>query len=121
MAVYQQRYTCVSLQISPVYLLVTHLQIDISLHTGYTDLRYGAFVSQHKVQKFLSQLSAQGLSTSKLRLAEFYFSIWLNQYPYLVSNPLLSNGRDGFRDIDTVNNRPLVEHYMVSTLWHLGW
>ena len=89
----------------------------ISLHTGYTDLRYGAFISQNKVQKFLSQLSTQGLSTSKLRLAEFYFSIWLNQYPYIVSNPLLSSGRDGFRDIDTVNNRPLVEYYVVSTLY----
>ncbi|KAG1091974.1 hypothetical protein G6F42_019308 [Rhizopus arrhizus] len=89
---------------------------DISLHTGYTDLRYGAFVSQHKVQKFLSQLSTQGLSTSKLRLAEFYFSIWLNQYPYIVSNPLLSSGRDGFRDIDTVNNRPLVEYYVYDAV-----
>lgn len=98
-------------------ILTRHLQIDISLHTGYTDLRYGAFVSQHKVQKFLSQLSTQGLSTSKLRLAEFYFSIWLNQYPYIVSNPLLSSGRDGFRGIDTVNNRPLVEYYVVSTLY----
>ncbi|KAL9559510.1 hypothetical protein PS6_000722 [Mucor atramentarius] len=89
---------------------------DISLHTGYTDLRYGAFVSQHKVQKFLSQLSTQGLSTSKLRLAEFYFSVWLNQYPYIVSNPLLSSGRDGFRGIDTVNNRPLVEYYVYDAV-----
>ncbi|KAK4514650.1 uncharacterized protein ATC70_002251 [Mucor velutinosus] len=89
---------------------------DMSLHTGYTDLRYGAFVSQQKVQKFLSQLSAQGLSTSKLRRAELYFSIWLNQYPYLVSNPLLSSGRDGFRDIGSVNNRPLVEYYMYDAV-----
>ncbi|CEP14138.1 hypothetical protein [Parasitella parasitica] len=89
---------------------------EISLHTGYTDLRYGAFISQQKVQNFLSQSSMQGLSASKLRLAEFYFSIWLNQYPYLVSNPLLSSGRDGFKNVDTVNNRALVEQCMYDAV-----
>jgi hypothetical protein len=87
---------------------------DISIHTGYADLRYGAFVSRQKVQTFLSQLSAQGLDVTKLKLAEIYFSIWLNQYPYLVSNPLLSSGRDSFRHVDTVNNRLSVEHYLVG-------
>lgn len=69
---------------------------------------------RQKVQTFLSQLSSQGLNASNLKYAEVYFSIWLNQYPYLVSNPLLSSGRDRFKGIDTVNNRELVEYYMVK-------
>jgi hypothetical protein len=98
--------------ISNVY---THIpSIDVFIHTGYADFRYGAFVSRQKVQTFLSQLGAQGLDATKLKLAEIYFSIWLNQYPYLISNPLLSSGRDSFRHTDTVNNRLSVEHYLVS-------
>lgn len=88
--------------------------IEISLHTGYADLRYGAFVLREKVQTFLSQLSSQGLEAYKLKHADIYFSIWLNQYPYMISNPLLSNGRDRFKDVDTVNNRELIEYFMVS-------
>lgn len=91
-----------------------HFCVDISIHTGYADLHYGAFASREKVQTFLSQLSAQGLDSTKLKSAEIYFSIWLNQYPYLVSNPLMSSGRDSFKHIDTVNNRLSVEHYLVS-------
>lgn len=32
----------------------------------------------------------------------------------MVSNPLLSFGRDRFKGIDTVNNRELIEYYMVK-------
>ncbi|KAI9485682.1 MAG: hypothetical protein EXX96DRAFT_471632, partial [Benjaminiella poitrasii] len=79
---------------------------DISLHAGYADLRYGGFIPQSKVQNFLIQLNNsteqkiffQSLST---RSMEVYFSIWLNQYPYLIFNPLLSLGRDSFKNIDT--------------------
>ncbi|KAI8639872.1 hypothetical protein BD408DRAFT_349108 [Parasitella parasitica] len=87
---------------------------EISVHTGYADLRYGAFISQHKAQNFLSQLSIQGLSASKLGLAEFYFSIWLNQYPYLVSNPLLSSGRDGFKNTDTYDAISILENSLTN-------
>jgi hypothetical protein len=89
---------------------------NIQLHTGYADTRYGAFISRQKVQKFLSQTSTQELDMTKLQqqAIDVYFSIWLNQYPYLISNPLLSNGRDRFKNVDTVNNRELVEYYMVS-------
>jgi hypothetical protein len=87
---------------------------ELSLHTGYADLRYGAFISRKKVQTFLSQLSSQGLEAYKLQHADIYFSIWLNQYPYMISNPLLSNGRDRFKDMDIVNNRELTEYFMVS-------
>lgn len=71
---------------------------------------------RQKVQTFLSQLSTQGLNPTKLNYADIYFCIWLNQYPYLVSNPLLSFGRERFKDIDSVNNRKLIEYYMVITL-----
>ena len=87
---------------------------DISLHTGYTDLRYGAFVLREKAQNFLDQTSLQGFDASKFQNAGVYFSIWLNQYPYIVYNPLLSNGREKFRDADTVNNREDIEYHMVS-------
>lgn len=87
-----------------------------SIHTGFADLRYGAFIAKQKVQNFLSQLSSQGLGASKLKHADVYFSIWLNQYPYIVSNPLLSNGRDKFKDLDSVNNRNMIEYYMYDAL-----
>ncbi|KAI8095628.1 hypothetical protein BDF21DRAFT_406362 [Thamnidium elegans] len=89
---------------------------DNSLHTGYADLRYGAFVPRQKVQTFLSQLSTQGLNPNKLNYADIYFCIWFNQYPYLVSNPLLSFGRERFKEIDSVNNRKLIEYYMYDAL-----
>ncbi|KAI8051414.1 uncharacterized protein B0P05DRAFT_562657, partial [Gilbertella persicaria] len=89
----------------------------ISLHTGYADMRYGAFVSRQKVQAFLSQMSVHGLEgESKFRFIEIYFSIWLNQYPYLISNPLLSFGRDSFKHLDSVNNRKFVQYHMYHAL-----
>ncbi|KAI7903316.1 uncharacterized protein BX663DRAFT_530956 [Cokeromyces recurvatus] len=66
---------------------------DINLHTGYADFRYGAFVPRWKVQNFLTQLGKSGLTKENLRQAEHYFAIWMNQYPWLLSNPpLLANG-----------------------------
>lgn len=92
------------------------LLIAISLHTGYADLRYGAFIPQYKVQKFLSQLSAQGLDEWKLKFADIYFSIWLNQYPYMIFNSLLSSSREKFKHTDTVNNRALTQHVIFDAL-----
>ncbi|KAG0747486.1 hypothetical protein G6F62_002648 [Rhizopus arrhizus] len=66
---------------------------DIRLHTGYADFRYGAFVPRWKVQTFLTQLGKSGLLKENMREAEHYFSIWMNQYPWLLSNPPhLANG-----------------------------
>ncbi|KAI9016473.1 hypothetical protein CLU79DRAFT_312832 [Phycomyces nitens] len=60
-----------------------------SLHTGYADLRYGAFIPRHKAQAFLTQLAEQGITTAKLRQADMYFSLWTNQYPWVLSNSLV--------------------------------
>lgn len=60
---------------------------DIRLHTGYADFRYGAFVPRWKVQTFLTQLGKSSLDKSSIRQAEHYFAIWMNQYPWLLSNP----------------------------------
>ncbi|KAG1227378.1 hypothetical protein G6F68_008322 [Rhizopus microsporus] len=60
---------------------------DIRLHTGYADLRFGAFVPRWKVQAFLTQLGKSGLVKENIREAEHYFAIWMNQYPWLLSNP----------------------------------
>jgi hypothetical protein len=60
---------------------------DLKLHTGYADLRYGAFVPRWKVQNFLTQLGKSGLTKDSIRQAEHYFAIWMNQYPWLLSNP----------------------------------
>lgn len=61
--------------------------LDIRLHTGYADLRFGAFVPRWKVQAFLTQLGKSGLVKENIREAEHYFAIWMNQYPWLLSNP----------------------------------
>lgn len=60
---------------------------DLKLHTGYADFRFGAFVPRWKVQNFLTQLGKSGLTKDSIRQAEHYFSIWMNQYPWLLSNP----------------------------------
>jgi hypothetical protein len=59
----------------------------LKLHTGYADFRYGAFVPRWKVQNFLTQLGKSGLNKDSIRQAEHYFAIWMNQYPWLLSNP----------------------------------
>ena len=61
--------------------------LDIRLHTGYADLRFGAFVPRWKVQAFLTQLGKSGLVKENIHDAEHYFAIWMNQYPWLLSNP----------------------------------
>lgn len=44
-------------------------------------------MSRWKVQNFLTQLGKSGLSKDSIRQAEHYFAIWMNQYPWLLSNP----------------------------------
>lgn len=64
-----------------------NLFLDLKLHTGYADFRYGAFVPRWKVQSFLTQLGKSGLSKDSIRQADHYFAIWMNQFPWLLSNP----------------------------------
>ncbi|KAI9281177.1 hypothetical protein BY458DRAFT_531645 [Sporodiniella umbellata] len=67
---------------------------------GYADLRYGAFVDRWKVQTFLTQLGKSSLNKENIREAEHYFPIWMNQYPWLLSNPPhRSNGYDAIRHL----------------------
>lgn len=35
----------------------------------------------------MTQLGKSGLSKDGIRQAEHYFAIWMNQYPWLLSNP----------------------------------
>ncbi|CAO3628325.1 unnamed protein product [Mucor hiemalis] len=73
---------------------------EIKLHTGYADFRYGAFVPRWKVQNFLTQLGKSGLSKDSIRQAEHYFAIWMNQYPWLLSNPPHKSNGIKATDID---------------------
>lgn len=58
------------------------------MHSAFTWLGCGAFAPRWKVQNFLAQLGSAGLGKDRLRLADMYFSIWTNQYPWQLSNPL---------------------------------
>ena len=64
------------------------VKIDKNLHTGFTWFGCGSFVPRAKVQRFLDQLGSISLPKERLRLSDMYFSIWTNQYPYQLSNPL---------------------------------
>nr|CAG8494478.1 6977_t:CDS:2 [Entrophospora candida] len=61
---------------------------DKNLHTGFTWFGCGSFVPRAKVQRFLGQLGSISLAKERLKLSDMYFSIWTNQYPYQLSNPL---------------------------------
>ncbi|RUP44738.1 hypothetical protein BC936DRAFT_149067 [Jimgerdemannia flammicorona] len=69
------------------------------MHTGFTWLGCGAFIPRSKVLRFLAQLGSNGLSKDRLRVADMYFSIWTNQYPYQMSNPLTPlDQKEGWSD-----------------------
>ncbi|ORY96192.1 hypothetical protein BCR43DRAFT_440063 [Syncephalastrum racemosum] len=61
---------------------------EIALHTGYADLQFGAFSARWKAQNFMTQLGKSVLGKDRIRLAEFYFSIWSNQYPWILEHPI---------------------------------
>ncbi|CAG8553625.1 10453_t:CDS:2 [Diversispora eburnea] len=61
---------------------------DKNLHTGFTWLGCGSFIPRIKVQRFLGQIGSASLEKERLRLVDMYFSLWTNQYPYQLSNPL---------------------------------
>ncbi|KAI9486931.1 MAG: hypothetical protein EXX96DRAFT_551196 [Benjaminiella poitrasii] len=91
---------------------------DIRLHTGYADFRYGAFVPRWKVQTFLTQLGKSSLTKENIRQAEHYFAIWVNQYPWLLSNPpLLANG-DKATNLDIAYPATL-DQYTYDAIRHL--
>ncbi|CAG8439188.1 12774_t:CDS:2 [Funneliformis mosseae] len=71
---------------------------DKNLHTGFTRLGCGSFASRAKVQRFLGQLGSISLMKDRLKFADVYFSLWTNQYPYQLSNPLITlDKKDGWK------------------------
>ncbi|KAI8379133.1 uncharacterized protein BYT42DRAFT_495848 [Radiomyces spectabilis] len=59
------------------------------LHTGYVYLGFGSYVSKSAAQQFLSQLPLQNSHLSTVETADIFFSLWMNQYPWLLANPIL--------------------------------
>ncbi|KAI8341493.1 hypothetical protein BC941DRAFT_417041 [Chlamydoabsidia padenii] len=55
------------------------------IHTGYANLCHGAMISRKQAQLFLNQMAVQ---KPTLDLADVYYSLWSNSYPYIISNPL---------------------------------
>ncbi|KAI8370481.1 uncharacterized protein BYT42DRAFT_502665 [Radiomyces spectabilis] len=82
------------------YLNAMRWRINIYMHAGYADLRYGAFVPRWKVQNFLTQLGKSGLSKERLRLADIYFTLWTNQYPWIVADPSMATETDKGAEIE---------------------
>ncbi|KAI9317597.1 hypothetical protein BX666DRAFT_1857080 [Dichotomocladium elegans] len=66
---------------------------EISMHAGYVDFQYGSFVPRWKAQTFLTQLGKSALGKERIRQAEHYFSLWTNQYPWIISAPVLQAAR----------------------------
>lgn len=58
------------------------------MHAGFVDMQYGAFVPRWKCQTFLTQLGKSGFSKDQIRLADTLFSLWTNQYPWILANPI---------------------------------
>ncbi|CAO0794547.1 unnamed protein product [Mucor circinelloides] len=91
---------------------------ELKLHTGYADFRYGAFVPRWKVQSFLTQLGKSGLMKDSIRQAEYYFAIWMNQYPWLLSNPPHTAKGDKATDKDIAYPETL-DRYTYDAIRHL--
>ncbi|OBZ82120.1 hypothetical protein A0J61_09831 [Choanephora cucurbitarum] len=91
---------------------------EIKLHTGYADFRYGAFVPRWKVQSFLTQLGKSGLGSDSIRHAEHYFGIWMNQYPWLLSNPPYMANGDKATEKNVAFDTSL-DHYTYDAVRHL--
>lgn len=58
------------------------------MHAGFVDMQYGAFVPRWKCQTFLTQLGKSGFGKDQIRLADTLFSLWTNQYPWILANPI---------------------------------
>ncbi|CAO3593815.1 unnamed protein product [Absidia cylindrospora] len=89
---------------------------ELKMHSGYIDLAFGAIVPRWKVQHFLTQLGKSGLGKDRLYEADAYFSIWSNQYPWLLDNPLpigVSTTGTETKDID-------VSSFLLNPTPHIG-
>ncbi|CAG8644887.1 16247_t:CDS:2 [Cetraspora pellucida] len=96
---------------------------DKNLHTGFTWLGCGSFIPRAKVQKFMSQLGYISLPKDHLKVADMYFSLWSNQYPYQLSNPLTPLDQDhgwssGIDHWSVVYNSDMFERVEETPYYH---
>lgn len=61
---------------------------DLNIHTGFAWMGCGSFVPKSMATRFLRQLGVLNLGREELLLADMFFTIFSNQYPYQLSNPL---------------------------------
>jgi hypothetical protein len=80
--------------------ILIYIKIEWKLHAGYADFRYGAYVPRYKVQTFLTQLGKSSLDKRHIQEAEVYFPIWVNQYPWLLNNQVLTSNHVKVTDQD---------------------
>ncbi|KAG2218321.1 hypothetical protein INT45_007716 [Circinella minor] len=99
------------------------------LHVGYAQFRYGTIVQKSLIESFVSTVITSYEEQQEQHLdhhADINFIIWSNQYPWLLSNPLLTTGKNEFNinnnngddddSIDPINNRKYVYRYMYEAL-----
>lgn len=64
------------------------------MHSGYVDLQYGTFLQRTEAQTFLTKMGKSSLGKDRIRLADLYFALWTNQYPWILANPIHSAAAD---------------------------
>ncbi|KAI9312713.1 hypothetical protein BX666DRAFT_1985831 [Dichotomocladium elegans] len=101
--------------VSYIYQLKWRFHGD-GIHTGYADLRYGAFVPKSAFSRLIEEHRQQQLGDNH---TDAWFTIKMNRYPWLLANPLLTLGREPHTAIDPINNRIAIEKSMYEALREL--
>ncbi|KAI7873815.1 hypothetical protein K492DRAFT_138588 [Lichtheimia hyalospora FSU 10163] len=89
-----------------LYLDQARRRFQVSMHSGYVDLQYGAFLPRTEAQTFLTKMGKSSLGKDRIRLADMYFALWTNQYPWILANPIHSAAP---LDESTINQQPSTE------------
>lgn len=76
------------------------------MHSGYVDLQYGSFLPRTEAQTFLTKMGKSSLGKDRIRLADIYFALWTNQYPWILENPIHSAAA---LNESTINEQPSAE------------
>ncbi|KAG0223985.1 hypothetical protein BGW42_005419 [Actinomortierella wolfii] len=58
------------------------------MHTGFSWIGSGTFVSKKDVFRFIMQLGGSNLWKERIQHADMYFTLWRNQYPYVLTHAL---------------------------------
>ncbi|KAF9158782.1 hypothetical protein DFQ26_007262 [Actinomortierella ambigua] len=61
---------------------------QIHMHTGFSWIGSGTFVSKKDVFRFIMQLGGSNLWKERVQVSDLYFTIWRNQYPYVLTHAL---------------------------------